>query len=95
MDHDYGAKYFLDPGFIYDPSVNKEKLKSQYIRDIHNLFKPHIENDNKEEEIETKQSQVTYVVPVTQQMKQQEVYTERQNAGSKPVTKSVSPPTFN
>ena len=50
MDHDYGAKYFIDPGFIYDSTVNKEKLKSQYIKDIYNLFKPYIENTNKEEE---------------------------------------------
>jgi hypothetical protein len=49
MDHNYGAKYFLDPSFTYDPTLNKEKLKSQYIRDISNLFKPYIENSQEEE----------------------------------------------
>lgn len=47
MDHNYGAKYFLDHNFIYDPSLNKEKLKSQYIRDISNLFKPYINHYEK------------------------------------------------
>ncbi len=23
MDHNYGAKYFLDPTFVYDPTLNK------------------------------------------------------------------------
>ena len=50
MDHNYGAKYFLDPSnFTYDTSINKERLKSQYIREITNLFKPYIDNNEEEE----------------------------------------------
>ncbi len=49
MDHNYGAKYFLDPSLVYDPSLNKEKLKSQYIRDISNLFKPYIDSSHEED----------------------------------------------
>jgi hypothetical protein len=51
MDHNYGAKYFLDPSnFAYDTSINKERLKSQYIREITNLFKPYIDNNEEEEQ---------------------------------------------
>lgn len=32
MDQNYGAKYFLDLNFEVDPSLNREKLKSTYIR---------------------------------------------------------------
>lgn len=42
MDQNYGAKYFLDLDFTYDTGVNREKLKSMYIREITNLFKPYI-----------------------------------------------------
>jgi hypothetical protein len=44
MDQNYGAKYFLDINFDLDPNVNREKLKSNYIREITNLFKPYIMN---------------------------------------------------
>jgi hypothetical protein len=42
MDQNYGAKYFLDLNFEIDSTVNREKLKSNYIREISNLFKPYI-----------------------------------------------------
>jgi len=32
MDHNYGAKYFLDLDFLHDRTINREKLKSNYIR---------------------------------------------------------------
>lgn len=42
MDQNYNAKYFLDLSFdIVEPS-GREKLKDIYLRDITNLFKPHI-----------------------------------------------------
>ena len=44
MDQDYRAKYFLDLNFELDSVVNREKLKSNYIREITNLFKPYIMN---------------------------------------------------
>lgn len=46
MDQNYGAKYFLDLDFQLDPSANREKLKSMYIREITNLFKPYILTTN-------------------------------------------------
>ena len=46
MDQNYGAKYFLDLDFTVDHSLNREKLKSAYIREITNLFKPYILNTN-------------------------------------------------
>ena len=46
MDQDYGAKYFLDLNFELDKNVNREKLKSNYIREITNLFKPYIMHHN-------------------------------------------------
>lgn len=42
MDQNYNAKYFLNLDFEVDPNINKEKLKSAYIRDIYNIFKPYI-----------------------------------------------------
>jgi hypothetical protein len=47
MDQNYGAKYFLDINFDLDPTLNREKLKSKYIREITNLFKPYILNATK------------------------------------------------
>lgn len=44
MDQNYGAKYFLDLNFEIDTAVNREKLKSNYIREITNLFRPYIMN---------------------------------------------------
>mgnify|MGYP000860961330 CR=1 FL=1 len=44
MDHNYGAKYFLDLNFEQQPNLNREKLKSNYIREITNLFKPYLDN---------------------------------------------------
>lgn len=44
MDQNYGAKYFLDLDFEIDTGVNREKLKSNYIREITNLFRPYIMN---------------------------------------------------
>jgi len=46
MDQNYGAKYFLDLNFDVDTNVNREKLKSTYIREITNLFKPYIMNSS-------------------------------------------------
>ena len=46
MDQNYGAKYFLDLNFEFQRNVNREKLKSNYIREITNLFKPYIMNTN-------------------------------------------------
>jgi hypothetical protein len=46
MDQNYGAKYFLDLDFTLDSSLNREKLKSMYIREITNLFKPYIVSTN-------------------------------------------------
>ena len=45
MDQNYNAKYFLNLDFEVDKSVNKEKLKSAYIRDIYNIFRPYIEKE--------------------------------------------------
>jgi hypothetical protein len=42
MDQNYGAKYFLDLDFALDTAINREKLKSIYIREITSLFKPYI-----------------------------------------------------
>jgi hypothetical protein len=42
MDQNYGAKYFLDLDFEVDQTVNREKLKSNYIREITNLFRPYL-----------------------------------------------------
>ena len=42
MDENYRAKYFLDLGFEVDNTIHREKLKSNYIREITNLFKPYI-----------------------------------------------------
>lgn len=42
MDQNYGAKYFLDLDFDVDQTVNREKLKSNYIREITNLFRPYL-----------------------------------------------------
>jgi hypothetical protein len=42
MDQNYGAKYFLDLDFALDSAINREKLKSIYIREITSLFKPYI-----------------------------------------------------
>lgn len=42
MDQNYGAKYFLDLDFTLDTAINREKLKSMYIREITSLFKPYI-----------------------------------------------------
>jgi hypothetical protein len=44
MDQNYGAKYFLDLDFTLDTTINREKLKSMYIREITSLFKPYIVN---------------------------------------------------
>ena len=44
MDQNYGAKYFLDLNFQQDPSVNREKLRLNYVREITNLFRPYIQN---------------------------------------------------
>lgn len=44
MDQNYGAKYFLDINFEVDNRINREKLKSTYIRKITELFKPYILN---------------------------------------------------
>lgn len=46
MDQNYGAKYFLDLNFQFDNTLNREKLKSMYIREITNLFKPYIISTN-------------------------------------------------
>lgn len=46
MDQNYMAKYFLDLDFELDSSLNREKLKSMYIREITNLFKPYIVSSN-------------------------------------------------
>ena len=46
MDQDYGAKYFLDLNFELDKNINRQKLKSNYIREITNLFKPYIMHNN-------------------------------------------------
>lgn len=46
MDHNYNAKYFLDLNFELNPSLNREKLKSNYIREITNLFKPYLANSS-------------------------------------------------
>ena len=48
MDQDYRAKYFLDLSFELNPSLNRDKLKSTYIRDITNLFKPYILNKSQD-----------------------------------------------
>lgn len=32
MDQNYNAKYFIDLNFEYDRTINREKLKSNYIR---------------------------------------------------------------
>lgn len=45
MDQDYRAKYFFDLNFEINPIINREKLKSSYIRDITNLFKPYLLNN--------------------------------------------------
>ena len=42
MDQNYQAKYFMDFNFEVNSNVNREKLKSNYIREITNLFKPYI-----------------------------------------------------
>jgi hypothetical protein len=44
MDQNYGAKYFLDLDFTLDTTINREKLKSMYIREITSLFKSYIVN---------------------------------------------------
>lgn len=46
MDQNYGAKYFLDINFTVDTTINREKLKSAYIREITSLFKPYILSNN-------------------------------------------------
>ena len=44
MDQNYGAKYFLGIDFDVIPLSSREKLKSNYIREITNLFRPYIMN---------------------------------------------------
>lgn len=46
MDQNYGAKYFLDLDFDIGVNINREKLKSSYIREISNLFKPYLMNSS-------------------------------------------------
>ena len=42
MDQNYGPKYFLDLDFELVNNINREKLKSIYIKDITNLFRPYL-----------------------------------------------------
>lgn len=42
MDQNYLAKYFMDLNFEIDPSSNREKLKSSYIREITSMFQPYL-----------------------------------------------------
>ena len=44
MDQNYGPKYFLDLDFEVINNINREKLKSVYIKDITNLFRTYIKN---------------------------------------------------
>lgn len=43
MDHKYQAKYFLNINFEINTTLSKDKLKSNYIKQISSLFKPYLE----------------------------------------------------
>lgn len=41
LNHDYSPKYFIGIHYTNQPDTNRKKLKSYYIKQISNIFKPY------------------------------------------------------
>lgn len=91
MDHNYNAKYFLDLNFELNPNVNREKLKSNYIREITNLFKPYLANSSAIQATESDREKKSYDFKTQEAAVKGNETARRQDTAISPPTNKPNP----